>query len=101
MYSQFVIVIGVVVSRSFEIQAVARWVLAKVISTLNGALVQANNGKYRALPNEPTKLIKFNVNVAIVEFSREVTNNDFNDANLAGIGIVTAVDEVPRVVEYW
>ena len=51
MYSQFVIVIGVVASSAFNIQAVARWVLAKVISTLNGADVHANNGKYRALPN--------------------------------------------------
>ena len=63
IYSQFVIVIGAVASSAFNIQAVARGVLAKVISTLNGADVQANKGKYRALPNDPIKLIKFSTNV--------------------------------------
>ena len=67
MYSQFVIVIGVVASSAFNIQAVARWVLAKVISTLNGADVQENNWKYRALPNDPAKLIKFSAKCMLLK----------------------------------
>ena len=65
IYPQFVIVIGAAVSNAFKTQAVASAELAKVISTLNGADVQANNGKYLELPNDPTKLIKFNANVVL------------------------------------
>ena len=68
--------------------------------TLLGKIDEPILKKYEEILNLLQENGKY-VNVAMVKFSREVTNNDFNDANLAGMGMVTVVDEVPRVVEYW
>ena len=59
IYSQFVIVIVVATAQ----QEVAKALEANVISTRSGALVHANKGKLRELPNDPTNDIKFIANV--------------------------------------